>query len=99
MALDPQHIESYDETSAPVADPLSFIRPRVRENISAQHSRVVKILRWVLPAGALLVMLALFVWPMVATDKIAAIAMKNIPDLVIKNLHFTGLDSKNEPYS
>ncbi len=25
--------------------------------------------------------------------------MKNIPDLVIKDLHYTGLDSKNQPYS
>jgi lipopolysaccharide export system protein LptC len=36
---------------------------------------------------------------MMSPEKIAAVAMKNIPDLVIDNLHFTGLDSKNEPYS
>ena len=99
MAFEPQHLESYEESSAPVADPLSFIRPRARDNVSAQRSRLVGWLRWILPVAALLVLLALFVWPMVSPNKIAGIALKNLPDLVIKNLHFTGLDSKNEPYS
>jgi lipopolysaccharide export system protein LptC len=38
-------------------------------------------------------------WPVIVPNKITTAVMKNIPDLVIENLHFNGLDSKNEPYS
>ena len=99
MSLDPQRYDPFDESETPApVDRLSFIRPGQRR-LDEGHSRVVKILRGALPAGALLVLLALIVWPMIAADKFSAALMKNIPDLVIKNLHFTGLDTKNEPYS
>jgi len=52
-----------------------------------------------LPLMALVLLSALILWPMVAPNKIAKTVMKNIPDLVIQNLHFNGLDSKNQPYS
>jgi lipopolysaccharide export system protein LptC len=99
MTFDPQ-TQSYEEQApATTVDPLSFIRPRAKQMVSARRALMVAILRGVLPAGALFVLGALIIWPMINPQKIAAIAMKNIPDLVIDNLHFTGLDSKNEPYS
>ena len=100
MALDPQPFETFeDPVPVTTADPLSFIRPRVKEVRSARRIFMVAILRGVLPAAALFLLGALIIWPIVSPNRITAIAMKNIPDLVIDNLHFTGLDSKNEPYS
>jgi lipopolysaccharide export system protein LptC len=99
MIAEPQQYEEFEpEAPAPVADPLSFIRPRKRE-MSARRNFIIGWLRFVLPLGALCALAAIFVWPMIEPNKIAAIAMKNIPDVVIRNLHFTGLDTKNEPYS
>jgi len=98
MSLDPQRYDALQAEIPVPVDRLSFIRPGQRR-LDAGHSRAVKILRGALPAGALLVLLALIVWPMITANKISSLLMKNIPDLVIKNLHFTGLDSKNEPYT
>jgi len=100
MITEPEHYETFEEPApAPVVDPLSFIRPRAKRMVSARRTRVIGTLRLALPVGALCVLAALIVWPYIQPSKLAAIAMKNIPDLVIKNLHLTGLDSKNEPYS
>jgi lipopolysaccharide export system protein LptC len=99
MITEPEHYETFEEPApAPVVDPLSFIRPRAKRMVSARRTRVIGTLRLALPVGALCVLAALIVWPYIQPSKLAAIAMKNIPDLVIKNLHLTGLDSKNEPY-
>jgi lipopolysaccharide export system protein LptC len=98
MTLEPQQLE--EKVPAPaIADPLSFIRPRQKRVMNASHSRRVMWLRGALPVGAFLVLVALVAWPMIGTSRIKAIAVGSIPDLVIKNLHLTGLDSKNEPYS
>ncbi len=99
MAIEPQHFEPIEDQAPAVADPLSFIRPREKRGSNARRSRVVSALRFALPFGALAVLMALFIWPMFHTSDITAIALKSIPDLVIKNLHFTGLDTKKEPYS
>jgi len=100
MTLEPEQLEDLnDQTATPVADPLSFIRPRLKRPLGEGHSRLVKALRSILPLAAFMVLVALVVWPMIANKKIQAIAVSNIPDLVIKNLRLTGLDNKNEPYS
>ena len=100
MALEPEQLEELnDQTATPVADPLSFIRPRQKRALDAGYTGRVKILRSMLPVVAFLVLVALVVWPMITNKRIQAIAISNIPDLVIKNLHLTGLDNKNEPYS
>jgi lipopolysaccharide export system protein LptC len=82
---------------------LDFIRPRETARVvkarSSAYTRLVARLRFILPAVAVLALAAVIVWPMVSPNKIAKIVMKNIPDLVIDNLHFTGMDSKNQPYS
>jgi len=100
MAPEPQEIELLEEDApATVADPLSFIRPRQRQATSAKRNRIVGWLRLVLPFAVFAVLAVLIVWPMIEPNKIKAIVMKNAPDLVIRNLHFTGLDTNNEPYS
>jgi lipopolysaccharide export system protein LptC len=101
MALDPKAFE--EASDAPPAEPhdrLSFIRPRERQmNAHKRRSLIVAKLRVALPLGALLVLVTLVVLPLIKDGGIKAVAFKNIPDLVIKDLHFTGLDTKNEPYS
>jgi lipopolysaccharide export system protein LptC len=80
---------------------LSFIQPRdSKRAVKARGPKhVTNWLRIALPVTAGLVLVALLLWPVINPRKIAGIAIKNIPDLVVKNLHFTGLDSKNQPYS
>lgn len=82
---------------------LSFIQPRETMRVvrarSSRYSRFVGFLRLALPVMALLVLGAMFLWPVIKKNDVAAIVLKNAPDLVIQNLHFTGLDSKNQPYS
>ncbi len=94
-----------DETeSAATGKPrksLSFIEPRDTERTMKARGpkRFVRFVRVALPVLALLVIVALVLWPVIKPNKIAGVVLKNIPDLVVQNLHFTGLDSKNEAYS
>ncbi|MDX2027086.1 MAG: LPS export ABC transporter periplasmic protein LptC [Alphaproteobacteria bacterium] len=85
------------------AHALNFLRPRATRRAAKARdpraTRLVNRLRFWLPAIALLVIMALFVWPMLDPNKLASIAVKNIPDLVVQNLHFTGLDGNNRSYS
>ena len=82
---------------------LEFIRPRQTKRIErareGRMARVVGKLRLWLPLLAVAVVGVLFVWPMIAPNFTMKDFAKNIPDLVIDNLHYTGTDSKNEPYS
>jgi lipopolysaccharide export system protein LptC len=82
---------------------LDFIRPRETARIQRarddRRARIVGKLRLWLPLMAMAVIGLLFLWPKVMpTFRMKDIA-KNIPDLVIDNLHYTGLDNKNQPYS
>jgi lipopolysaccharide export system protein LptC len=81
---------------------LGFLKPRDTRRVvarSAAYSRMVGLLRWVLPIGMLLALAALIVLPMIRVDKIVMMAAKNIPNLVVENLHFTGMDASDQPYS
>ncbi len=78
---------------------LGFIRPRATKEVGQHRARIIGWLKFGLPAAAALVLIVLLFWPEISPSKIAAIALKNAPDLVIRNLHFTGQDSKSEPYS
>lgn len=80
---------------------LSFIKPtETKRSIKARRPpRVANFLRIALPGIALVVLIALVVWPVIRPNRLAKTIMKNIPDLVVENLHYTGLDSKNQPYS
>jgi lipopolysaccharide export system protein LptC len=102
--IDETDIPLESENGAPVkTHGLSFITPRetkrARKARSTSYTRYVSFLRIALPVGAVVVLAALFVWPMVTSKKIVTAVMKDIPDLVIDNLHFTGLDSQNQHYS
>jgi lipopolysaccharide export system protein LptC len=66
---------------------------------SLAYSRAVGVLRWALPLAVFLVLVALVVWPMAGAPKITATVAEAIPNLVVENLHLTGLDAKNQPYS
>lgn len=83
--------------------PLSFIQPRETQRVvkarSSRHTSTVGWLRIGLPVFAVIVLVSLVLWPMIRPNTVKTAVIKNIPDLVIDNLHFTGLDSKNEPYS
>jgi lipopolysaccharide export system protein LptC len=80
---------------------LNFIRPRVTRR--AAKARVggvlVARLRIVLPLLGLLALIALIAWPFLNSHRIQSTVMKNIPDLAVENLLFSGQDSKNEPYT
>jgi lipopolysaccharide export system protein LptC len=82
---------------------LDFIRPRLTKRMERAReghmARFVKALRLWLPLLAITVIILLFLWPVLLPNfKMSDIA-KNIPDLVIDNLHYTGVDNKNQPYS
>jgi len=97
MAPDP------DQDTPRKARALSFIQPRATRRAERARDpraeRFVARLRWVLPIAAVLLLTVLIVWPMIDPEKIKSEVAKKIPDLVIEDLHFNGLDSKNEPYS
>lgn len=84
-----------------VGKALSFIQPKdTKRTIKARRTpRVANFLRVFLPGLALVVLIALIIWPTLRPNKIPTAVVANIPDLVVQNLHFTGLDSKNQPYS
>jgi lipopolysaccharide export system protein LptC len=81
--------------------PLHFLQPRQTKRAAKARGqrRLFGGLRFTLPIIAFVALLILVAWPFINPRKIARVAMKNIPDLVVDNLHFTGLDSKNQPYS
>jgi len=62
-------------------------------------ARFVRQLRLWLPLSALVVLLLLFIWPHILPNFEMMDVAKNIPDLVVDNLHYTGVDGKNLPYS
>lgn len=82
---------------------LDFIRPRMTKRIRhARRGRLsgfIRRLRVWLPLLAVGILALLFLWPaLLPTFRMEDIA-KNIPDLVVDNLNYTGVDSKNQPYS
>jgi lipopolysaccharide export system protein LptC len=85
------------------ARPLSFISPRTTRRAERARdfrtTRLIGRLRFFLPATGAMLLIVLVAWPWIDPNKIRSMVVKNIPDLVIEHLHFTGLDSKNQPYS
>ena len=82
---------------------LDFIRPRLTKRIqSARDNRMadfVRRLRVWLPLLSVTVILLLFLWPSLLPNFRMSDIAKNIPDLVIDNLRFSGVDTNNQPYS
>jgi lipopolysaccharide export system protein LptC len=83
--------------------PLSFMQARTSQRAARARAprttMIVAKLRIALPLLALLLLIVLVVWPLIDPNKLKSAVIKNIPDLVVEDLHFTGLDSKNQPYS
>lgn len=82
--------------------PLAFIRPRDTQKIAARsiiNSKAVKFLRFLIPVGMTIFIIGLFVWPHFRSEEIVKTVVNNIPNLVVDNLHMTGLDQKSQPYS
>jgi lipopolysaccharide export system protein LptC len=82
---------------------LDFIRPRLTKRIErAREGRMARLIAklqiW-LPVAAGVVIILLFLWPIIRPTFVMKDIVKNIPDLVIDNLHYTGTDSKNQPYN
>lgn len=92
-----------DPTDKDAAGRLDFIRPRETKRIlRAREGRMasfVRRLRVWLPLLAGAVLLMLFLWPALLPNFTMMDIAKNVPDLVIDNLHYTGMDNKNQPYS
>lgn len=82
---------------------LDFIRPRFTKRIqSAREGRMANFvlrLRVWLPLLAGTIVLLLFIWPSLVPSFNFSDVAKNIPDLAIDNLRFSGIDEKNQPYS
>jgi len=91
-----------NEPMGTAARPLSFISPRAtRRAARARDSRTTRFvgrLRFILPVGGVILLVVLIAWPWIDPSGLRSMVVKNIPDLVVENLHFTGLDSKNQPY-
>jgi lipopolysaccharide export system protein LptC len=99
MALELPEIETPDDEDG--LEPLGFLQPRETKRLIAARGprRFITWLRVVLPLVAFVVMIVLILWPAFDKEKITAAALKSVPDFVIKDLHFSGLDSKNQPYT
>jgi lipopolysaccharide export system protein LptC len=80
---------------------LDFLQPKDTKRIrKARASRPFSsFVRRALPIVAGLVLLALIVWPIIDSKQILKDVMKEIPDIVVQNPHYSGLDNKNQPYA
>ncbi len=82
---------------------LDFIRPRMTPRIKrarvGRMARFMRHLRIGLPVLAISVLLLLYLWPSVLPGFKISNIVKNIPDLVVDNLHYSGVNDKNEPYT
>ncbi len=92
-----------DRFEDPPVARLDFIRPRLTRRI--KKARVGRLARFMgklrigLPIGAGVLILALLIWPFGLPTFTPRNLLDTMPDLVINNLHYTGTDSKNEPFS
>lgn len=66
---------------------------------SVAYSRFIYTMRFVLPLFVFMVFILLMVWPAIKAQKITAKMAESVPNLVVENLKFSGLDTKNQPYS
>lgn len=85
------------------SDRLDFIRPRETTRLlrarEGRAAEFIKRLRIWLPLLSGAVVVTLFLWPALIPGFELSNISKNIPDLVIDNLTYTGVDDKNQTYS
>jgi len=81
---------------------LGRLRPRdtraARIN-SIRNSRIVDVLRWLLPVIILFGIGALLAWPMWHDNQISAVMVDNVPNLMVEKLNLTGTDTKGQAYA
>lgn len=96
------------ETGAPPPDPnnandrVGFVRLRDTSRALQQTSNYTKrvwILRRALPVLVFIVLGALVIWPILTQTKLSETALQNTPNLMIDNLHYTGIDAEGQAYS
>lgn len=82
---------------------LDFISPRLTPRMvrarSGRGFAWVQKIRVGLPVLAVFLVILLFLWPVLRPGFIMKDIAANIPDLVINHLHYTGADSKSQPYT
>ncbi len=93
-----ENLTTTPETKAP----LQFLQPRDSERrrraaAASVRQRIAR-LRIVLPLIGLTLLILLLLWPVIRDVRFHASSSGIVPDLVVDNLHFTGVDTKDEPY-
>lgn len=66
---------------------------------SARYTRNVDLLRWLLPVIIIVGLGVLLLWPMWQANRISAVMVDEIPNLMIESLNLTGVDEKGHPYA
>ncbi|MGE4351226.1 MAG: LPS export ABC transporter periplasmic protein LptC [Bdellovibrionales bacterium] len=81
---------------------LGQLRPRdtrAARNRSIRYTRFVDIMRWALPVTVLVGLGLLLFWPIWHTNRVSAVVVENVPNLMVENLNLTGVDEKGQPYA
>lgn len=81
---------------------LGRLRPRDTQGVAAstrKYSRMVDMLRWVLPVVIVIGLCTLLLWPMWQANKISAVMIENVPNLMVDKLNLTGTDQDGQPYA
>lgn len=91
-----------DTTDPKDATRLGRLKPRdtrAAKAHNARYSRTVDMLRWLLPVIVVLGLGVLFLWPMWQANRISAVMVENVPNLMIESVNLTGLDEQGRPYA
>jgi len=81
---------------------LDRLRPRDTRGAKAhsqRNSRVVDLLRWLLPVLVFIGLGLLLLWPMWQANKISAVMVDNVPNLMVDKLNLTGTDEHGQSYA
>ena len=81
---------------------LGRLKPRDTSAVKAQsqrYSRTIDRLRWILPVIVVLGICVLLFWPMWQANRISAVMVENVPNLMIESVNLTGQDEQGQPYA
>ena len=82
---------------------LSFISPRITKRIEqARNAKMLPFimrLRILLPVVSVAILVLIFVWSSMLPNFTLKKLSEKIPNLVVENLKYSGVDSKKQPYS
>jgi len=83
-------------------DRLGRLKPRDTRGAKAhslKYSRVVDMLRWLLPVVVVIGLGLLLLWPMWQANKISAVLVDDVPNLMVERLNLTGTDERGQSYA